>query len=254
MTGLFRPHILRFDSLPSTNTEAAWQARSGAPEGLIVVAREQTAGRGRQSRLWLSPKDAGLYCSAILRPRVGKEIWPLMTLMAATAVHDALRKACALPTDIKWPNDVLAGERKLCGILAEAIDTPTGACVVLGIGINLTDAAFPPQIKHTATSIEAETGKRYDAETMLRSLIAQLGENYSLLHEADGANRIIEAWSRASSYAEGKWVRVETGTKVFEGVTRGLAADGRLRVETTRGEIVTVSAGDVTQLRAAVSN
>src|SRR5215212_5976700 len=102
-----RPLILRFDSLPSTNTEAARQAAQGAPEGLCVVAREQTRGRGRAGRDWISPIDAGLYFSIVLRP-VGlpAQAWPLLTLMAALAVRDALFEACGIEPDIKWPNDI----------------------------------------------------------------------------------------------------------------------------------------------------
>src|SRR5919112_1524101 len=119
MSPPFTPTILRFDSLPSTNTEAARQASLGAREGLCVVAREQTAGRGRRQRAWASPKDAGLYFSVVLRPALDAADWPLLTLAAALAARDALGDACALDADIKWPNDLLAGGRKLCGILAE---------------------------------------------------------------------------------------------------------------------------------------
>src|SRR5947209_14712523 len=140
------PTILRFDSLPSTNTEAARQALLGAPEGLCVVAREQTAGRGRQQRAWASPKDAGLYFSIVLRPQTDARVWPLVTLAAALAVSDALAESCALETDIKWPNDLLAGGRKLCGILAETFETPRGRAVVLGVGVNLANSAFPPEV------------------------------------------------------------------------------------------------------------
>src|SRR5919206_4669266 len=140
------PTILRFESLPSTNTEAARQASLGAAEGLCVVAREQTAGRGRRERAWVSPKDSGLYFSVVLRPRASAREWPLITLAAAVAVRDALEEACALRADIKWPNDLLASGRKLCGILAETVEGSAGSAVVLGVGINLTNRAFPPEI------------------------------------------------------------------------------------------------------------
>src|SRR5436309_13190204 len=108
MNSSLRPVILRFDSLPSTNTEAARQAAQGAPEGLCVVAREQTRGRGRQERIWISPADAGLYFSIVLRPdKLAPQSWPLLTLMSALAVRDALLEACKLQTDIKWPNDIM---------------------------------------------------------------------------------------------------------------------------------------------------
>src|SRR3712207_882644 len=129
------PTVLRFDSLPSTNTEAARAAALGAPEGLCVIAREQTAGRGRRERSWISPVDAGLYFSIVLRPKMEQKLWPLLTLMSALCVHEALMNACSLRTDIKWPNDIYAGERKLCGILAETVEAEAGRAVVVGIGI-----------------------------------------------------------------------------------------------------------------------
>src|SRR5438132_12983192 len=103
--------ILRFDSIDSTNLEAMRQAKAGAREGLCIVARAQTAGRGRLDRTWQSPKDAGLYFSIVLRPELKMNSWPLLTLMAALAVSDALMKACGLCVDIEWPNDLCVNER-----------------------------------------------------------------------------------------------------------------------------------------------
>src|SRR5437588_11227968 len=112
-------HILRFDSIDSTNLEAMRQARAGAREGLCVVAREQTAGRGRLDRSWQSPRDAGLYFSIILRPELKMRLWPLLTLMAALAVSDALMKACGLRVDIQWPNAPCVTDRNRGGELGE---------------------------------------------------------------------------------------------------------------------------------------
>src|SRR2546428_2374721 len=114
MVEMFQPAILRLDSVDSTNLEAMRRARAGAPEGFCIVAREQTQGRGRLDRSWQSPIDAGLYFSIILRPHMELSAWPLLTLMAALAVHDTLLRACDLSTDIKWPNDICVGDRKLC--------------------------------------------------------------------------------------------------------------------------------------------
>src|SRR2546421_6428658 len=130
---LLKPTIIRFDSIDSTNLEAMRQARAGAAEGLCILAREQTQGRGRLDRSWQSPKDAGLYCSLVLRPKLEMNAWPLITLMAALAVCDALLRACSLRADIKWPNDLCVRERKLCGILAETVDTETGSAAIVGI-------------------------------------------------------------------------------------------------------------------------
>jgi BirA family transcriptional regulator, biotin operon repressor / biotin---[acetyl-CoA-carboxylase] ligase len=256
MKGNFQPTILRYDSLPSTNTEAAGQAARGAAEGLCVVAREQTRGRGRQERVWASPPDAGLYFSIVLRPRLKLEAWPLITLAAALAVRDALLEACALETDIKWPNDILAadatgGGRKLCGILAETVETKQGRACILGIGINLNERACPPQLRAHATSIEGSTGQAADSERVLVALCKHLARRYAQLHApADGQNEIIRDWSANSSYAEGRRVRVHLASEIFDGTTRGLEPDGALRVETATGKIEIVRAGDVQALRA----
>ena len=197
----FSPQILRFESLPSTNREAAGRAAQGAAEGLCIVAAEQTAGRGRLQRQWISPKDAGLYFSIVLRPRFEQASWPLLTLMAAVAVHDALHEACAFETDIKWPNDILAGEKKLCGILAETVETSLGRAVVVGIGINLTNLSFPVELEAVATSVETCTGRPPDLEVVLDALLRSLAKHYEALRQSSGPAMIIREWSARSSYA-----------------------------------------------------
>ncbi len=249
----FRPKILRFDSLPSTNTEAARQAMRGAAEGLCVVAREQTAGRGRLQRRWISPAGAGLYLSIVLRPRVNPSLWSLIPLMAALAVHDALVQTCAVETDIKWPNDILFAERKLCGILAETLDTESGRAVVTGIGINLSAEALSPELREAATSVAVITGVEPDAEAVLQPLLSAFAQRYKMFQEPDGPREIICEWSARSSYSQGKRVSVANGTETFAGVTRGLEPDGALRVETDAGEIKVVRAGDVTTVRPSAS-
>jgi BirA family biotin operon repressor/biotin-[acetyl-CoA-carboxylase] ligase len=251
MPDSFHVTILQYDSLPSTNTEAVRQASAGATEGLCVVAREQTAGRGRRERVWVSPKDAGLYFSIVLRPRLGAASWSLVTFAAALAARDALREACGLETDIKWPNDLLACGRKVCGILAETCETARGRACVVGIGINLSDAAFPPEIAARATSIAAETGAKPDRELLLAALTRHLARRYGRLQEPGGEAETLRAWSDGSTYATGKRVRVALGDESIEGTTRGVEADGALRVEIGDGEIKVVRAGDVTALRQA---
>ncbi|HYY96018.1 MAG TPA: biotin--[acetyl-CoA-carboxylase] ligase [Pyrinomonadaceae bacterium] len=254
MKSRLTPTILRFDSLPSTNTEAARQAALGAPEGLCVVAREQTAGRGRQQRAWASPKDAGLYFSIVLRPKMEVGVWPLVTLAAAVAARDALAEACALETDIKWPNDLLAGGRKLCGILAETFETPRGRAVVVGIGINLTNRAFPPEILESATSVEEQTGRAPDGERLLASLTRSLARRYEILQAEGGGASTVREWESRSTFARGRRVRVALAGESFEGTTRGLEADGALRVETDAGCLRVVRAGDVVAVRSVMSD
>jgi BirA family biotin operon repressor/biotin-[acetyl-CoA-carboxylase] ligase len=248
----FNPEVIRYESLPSTNTEAARLAVEGAAEGLCVVADEQTAGRGRLQRSWLSPKGAGLYFSALLRPSMPVNQWSLITFMAALAVSDALRDACKLKTDIKWPNDLLAGERKICGILAEAIETEKGRAVVVGIGINLTKEAFPPKLNAVAISVEEATTKRPEREVLLTVLLRAFSCWYSLLQETGGQQKILEAWASRSSFAKGKRVKVTNGNQVVTGITGGVESDGALRVETDTDGVRIIRAGDVTSLRTSV--
>jgi BirA family transcriptional regulator, biotin operon repressor / biotin---[acetyl-CoA-carboxylase] ligase len=246
----FQPTLVRFESIDSTNLEAMRQARNGAPEGLCIAAREQSAGRGRLERSWNSRKDAGIYFSIVLRPEFETSFWPLLTLMAALAVVDALLKSCGVRADIKWPNDVYVNERKVCGILAETTDTPSGPAAVIGIGINLTNGSLPVDLLRTATSIEEVTGQRSDPEKILTELIKAIAERYETLQTADGREHTIREWCAHSTYAFDRRVRVSFDSESFVGVTRGLDGDGALRVETADGKLRLVRAGDVTALRA----
>lgn len=248
----FEPQIVRHESLPSTNTEAARLAQAGAEEWLAVIADEQTAGRGRLQRAWSSPRGAGLYLSVLLRPKMAANQWPLMSLMTAIAVHDALKELCGISTDIKWPNDVLAGERKICGILAEAIETPQGRAVVLGIGINLNREAFPAELSDIATSVSEITDVHPDREVLLSILLRALAVWYTALQTEGGAKKVLEAWTARSSFASGKPVRVSSGNAVFEGITCGLESDGALRIQTECEGLKIVRTGDVVSLRPIV--
>ena len=246
----FTPVIQRFESIDSTNLEAMRQAKGGAPEGLCIVAREQTAGRGRLDRKWHSPKDSGLYFSVVLRPRFEMSAWPLITLMAALATVDTLRFACGVQADIKWPNDLCVDERKLCGILAETVETTDGPAAILGIGINLSPIGAA-EIAGTATSIQEVINSKPDTEQIISHLIESLSMRYQLLYSEAGREHLVREWCARSSYAFDRQVRVSTPNANFTGVTRGLDSDGALRVETPDGKVIAVRAGEVTALRPA---
>ena len=248
---MFTPTILRFDSLDSTNLEAMRQAKAGAPEGLCIIAREQTRGRGRLDRNWHSPKDAGLYSSIVLRPAFAVSSWPLISLAAALAVSDALAQACELAIDIKWPNDIFVGERKLGGILAETVETSDGTAVVLGVGINVIAGSIHPDVSDLATSLDAFVPAPIDRELLIDELLKALSERYEMLNSPEGCEQTIRDWCAHSSYAYKRRVRVTLHDAAFTGVTRGLAPDGALRVETADGTIKFVRAGDVTGVRAS---
>lgn len=241
-------NILRFDSLGSTNTEAANQARQGADEGLCVIALEQSAGRGRHGRAWVSEPDSGLYFSIVLRPKFDLKYLSLITLMAGVAVYDTL-KEFSLKPDIKWVNDLLIGEKKISGILAETVDTPTGNAVIVGIGINLKSSNFPDEIAETATSIQAEISGEVATANVEGALIKYLSYWYEILNSDDGPTEIIQNWRQRSSYFSGKAVRVTLPDGVLEGTTDGLEENGALRVKTGDGSVTIVQAGDVERLR-----
>jgi len=245
--------ILRYESLESTNTEAAHQARLGADEGLCVIARQQTAGRGRQGRIWVSEKDAGLYFSIVLRPKIEMRSFPLITLMTGIAVHDALQEF-GLDPDIKWVNDILIGEKKICGILAETVETGKDTAVIVGIGINLTSRAFADDIAETATSIHAESGKQVPPDIVAETVTKYLIYFYDIFSGTDAGTRIIELWQKRSSYFSGKKVRVAVDSETLDGTTDGLEKNGALRVKLADGSVRIIQAGDVQRLRANNEN
>lgn len=240
--------ILRFDTIDSTNTEASRQAKLGADEGFCVIAQQQTAGRGRHGRTWVSEKNAGLYFSIVLRPKIDARFLPLITLMTGVAVHDTLMQFDLKP-DIKWVNDVLVDEKKISGILAETVDTPNGIAVIAGIGINLTSQNFPDEIAETATSIEVETKRVVSPDELAETLTRYLANFYDTLLADNGPKQIIDAWQQRSSYHSGKAVRVTVENGAIEGVTDGLEETGALRVKLPDGTVQIIHAGDVERLR-----
>lgn len=241
--------ILRFDSIDSTNTEALNQAKNGAEEGLCVIAEQQTHGRGRHGRTWISEKNAGLYFSIVLRPKIENKFLPLVTLMSAVAVYETLKTLYGISPDIKWANDIHVNEKKICGILAEMSETKTNLAIVVGIGINLNSNNFPPELTGIATSIKEQTGKTPDKEQLLKSLTHFLARFYETLNGENGAEKIRSEWTRRSSYAFGKAVRVNLTDEIIIGTTCGIEESGALRVKTADGEIKIVQAGDVESLR-----
>lgn len=241
--------IQRFDSIDSTNSEALRQAKLGAAEGLCVVASEQTAGRGRQGREWMSSKNSGLYASILLRPHLEPRFLPLISLMTAVAVFDTLVEAYDLRPDIKWPNDILVGEKKICGILAETTETKAGIAVVVGIGINLTSSNFPPTLAASATSVASESGQRPDPDELLRTLTRLFDRQYSILQTNSAPEAVIKECKTRSSYFSGKEVVVTLVGDTFSGITDGLEEDGALRVRTEDGKVRVIHAGDVERVR-----
>ncbi|HEV3486178.1 MAG TPA: biotin--[acetyl-CoA-carboxylase] ligase [Vicinamibacterales bacterium] len=232
----------------STNDVAARLADRGAPHGTTIVALAQTAGRGRFGRTWFSPPGAGLYVSVICRERMAA---PLLTLAAGVALAEGIRRATALPVEIKWPNDIVvtAGavaprRRKLAGILAEASTTAGGLqYVVLGFGINLRAAAYPVSIADRATSIETELGRVPDAGAVLAETLAALNARVAQLARGQ-RDEVLTRWRGLAPSAHGSMVRWETADGVASGVTNGIDDTGALLVRCRTG-LHRIVAGEV---------
>ncbi len=242
--------ILSYDTIESTNLEAINQAKRGAEEGLCVTARQQTAGRGRHGRKWISPKDSGIFFSVVLRPKIEFRFLPLITFVGAIAAFETLRELYDLKPDIKWANDVHVNEKKICGILAETAETSTGLAVVLGVGINLSSSNLPEDLAAIATSIENETPKKTQKDELLSASISNIIKFYQILTETGGAAKICREWTIRSSYAFGKLVSATLEGEIITGITSGIEENGALRIETDDSKIAIIQAGDVEKIRS----
>jgi BirA family transcriptional regulator, biotin operon repressor / biotin---[acetyl-CoA-carboxylase] ligase len=257
--GAFARHSQYYRCITSTNDVAARLADAGAAEGTWVVAEEQTAGRGRRGRAWASPPGAGLYLSVIFRPSPAAlrddRVTSLLTLMAGVAAAQGVRVATGLAPALKWPNDLVIeppGERsgfsrfrKLAGILAEG--SATGGVlqsVVVGIGINLTSAAYPPDVEARAASIEGELGRPIDRAAVLVEVLSALASWRRALE--DGRQReLLDAWRALAPSSRGRRVRWMTAPdRAIGGITQGIDETGALLVKTDTG-VERIIAGDV---------
>jgi len=233
--------VLFFSNVGSTNDVAAAMLATGDRdfEGLVVLAEAQHAGRGRHGRRWFSPPAGGLYVSVILTPSRARtdphRAASLITLAAGVALVEGIGSACGLTADLKWPNDLLSGGRKLAGILAEGFSTVPGApiaSVVLGFGINVGPMHLPPELAGVATSLEIELGKPVDRAPVFVETLAALGRRYEDLISGR-FDAILDAWRAHASGAEGRRVSWDGPDGRRTGITIGIDETGALLVRTT---------------------
>jgi BirA family transcriptional regulator, biotin operon repressor / biotin---[acetyl-CoA-carboxylase] ligase len=229
-----------YDSLPSTQPVAVKLAEAGAASGTAVVAGKQTAGIGRLGHSWHSEAESGLYVSLILYPPLEPSTRPIVTLALGLATAEAIGRVTGIQCDLRWPNDVMIGDRKSAGILVQL----AGNAAVAGIGINVNHESFPADIADLATSIRIATGRRYDRADLLIALLESANAFSKMLHDG-GKTAILSAFTHASSYAKGKRVEVDMGERRIAGVTAGLDENGFLRVLKPDGTVETVLAGGV---------
>jgi len=237
--------ILHFRETSSTNTIAKELALRGAAEGLLVLAEEQSGGRGRRGREWHSPLGKGIYFSMVLRPRIAPAEAPKMSILAAVAVAEAMIAAARVNARIKWPNDVLIGGKKVAGILAEVgAEMDEVQYLVIGIGVNVNNTGFPPELRQQATSLHVETGKPFPRLILLKEILAR----FEALYEeamSKGFNPCMARWRELSDML-GMNIRVEVPGLVHEGLAEDIGQDGSLLLRDGKGKVHKIVAGDVT--------
>jgi BirA family transcriptional regulator, biotin operon repressor / biotin---[acetyl-CoA-carboxylase] ligase len=231
----------------STNSDALAAARSAAPHGSVYFSDEQLAGRGRGDHGWISAAGEGLYVSVLLRPQFPAARLAFLPFAAGLAAGDAIRNVSGLDVDLRWPNDLLIGPRKTGGILVEANIDSKGLphavvpYAVVGIGINVHQRAFPPDLATPATSLDLETNRHIARQALLLALLKSLQQEALALANSDAAREITARVEKASTWICGRNVEVH-GPQSCSGVTAGLDENGFLRVATAEG-LVTVQTG-----------
>lgn len=228
--------IHRYDKVSSTNDTARKLAEDGAADGTVVVASEQTMGRGSRGRVWLSPPGLNLLVSVILRPNLPLDRMGELAFVAAVAVAGALRDSCGLDAAIKWPNDVRVRDKKISGMIVE---TAKGAAI-LGVGINVNWTDLPEEISSGATSAALELGHLVDMDGVLKSFAAELDISYGV-YRARGFARTLEDW-RELETTTGRKIIIAVDGECIEGVAASIDEHGSLIVELPTGEMRSIPA------------
>src|SRR5262250_322201 len=217
-------NLYHFYDVDSTNSFAGRLIAHGRriPEGTVIIAESQTAGRGRLGRSWHSEREAGIYFSVVLFPEAPPSLAPLFTLGTAVAMHNAIERYSGLDIDIKWPNDLLVGSKKFCGILSEIqAEVDLLQNMIIGVGVNVNQEALPPDILGRATSLRIASGRIQSRIEILLEFFEEF-ETIYLDFERKGPRSIIDQWTRFSSFANGRQIEIHDGVRKISGVTCGL--------------------------------
>ncbi|MBV9434825.1 MAG: biotin--[acetyl-CoA-carboxylase] ligase [Acidobacteria bacterium] len=232
---IFSSKLHYFPEIASTNTVAMQAAGTGTEEGTVFLTDQQTSGRGRNGHSWHSQPRTSILVSIVLRPRItaAQSLW--LSLMAGVATQKAIHETCDVKCDLRWPNDLLAGKRKVCGILTEiSADVERLRFAVIGIGINVNQTAFPDPIAALATSLRIESGKNWHRPALLCALLESLEAAYFQALAKDGLEKLLRESEAISTYIRGKRVHVDEAGG-YEGTTQGLDEQGFLQVRTAEG-------------------
>lgn len=234
-------------SIGSTNARAKELALNGAPEGTVVIADEQVQGRGRLGRSWISPPGKGIWMSVVLRPRLFPQQASRITIMTAVAVANALKRSAQIEVGIKWPNDIVCGGKKLCGILNEVHAEPQVihyAVVGIGLNVNFSQEDLPDGIKDLATSLKIEKDKEFCRVNVIRAILQEMEKIYLQKLNGDGFAELLKEYERRSVIL-GKRVRVIGIGSELSGYAEGFGEDGSLILRLDDGRLETILAGDV---------
>jgi BirA family biotin operon repressor/biotin-[acetyl-CoA-carboxylase] ligase len=230
------------DAVDSTNRYAVSLAESGAPDGTVVMADSQHAGRGRLGRLWYSPPGVGLWISVVLKPDLSIQRMSGFALVVSVAIVRALERSVGVAASVKWPNDVMHDTRKIAGVLVEVESVREKLrYVVVGMGINVNQTAFPTEIEGIATSLALIVGRPCDRAVVARALLEELEDHYCKFIRS-GLSGVLDEWRR-HSLTLGRRVRVMIGDEAFSGEAVDVDDDGALIVRTAEGERRVVSGG-----------
>lgn len=245
MTGFFGKNLITLDETDSTNNYVKKIAMEGAPEGTLVIAKRQTAGRGRLGRKWVSQDESGIWMSFLLRPDIKPENASMITLICALALQKAIDEVCELETDIKWPNDIVFNGKKISGILTEmSADTLQINYVVAGVGINVEPKEYDEEINKIATSIKKETGKEVDRDLLIgrfgdifAGYYREFQRNQNLLFMRDEYNRHLVNVNNK--------VKITDGDSAYVATAIGIDEQGELMVKDENGMLKKVRCGEV---------
>ena len=233
-----------FEQTTSTNDVVEKLARDGVREGAVVFAESQTKGRGRLGRVWMSPTRKGLWFSVLLRPNVHPQETTQLTVISATALRRAIKTVTGLSAEIKWPNDILFGGKKAAGILTEmSAEMDRVRHVILGIGVDVNQDAFPAELRAVATSLKMATGKDISRAELAVEIMRELDFDYARIHAGKFAE-VADEWE-AACVTIGKNVTVHVGDRNFRGRAESLDDDGALLIRTEHGHLERIIGGDV---------
>jgi BirA family biotin operon repressor/biotin-[acetyl-CoA-carboxylase] ligase len=243
--------IIFFESVSSTNDTAINIGRKSVnPDGIVVIADEQSHGRGRFGKSWVSPPGVNLYFTVLLRPPILSRNASLLTLVSAVAVTTAIRDYTGLNAEIKWPNDILINGKKTAGILIDMKSDRNSfyfLAVGIGVNVNMSPEIMPEDIRPHITSLKAEIGKSLDKITLLSQILAELENQYKILLNGNKM-ALINEWLRLNSTI-GRKVKVQSQDRIISGTAKGIDETGQLILRLDSGKLDTVSAGEVTILK-----